>query len=224
MYAAVAALAALARKQKTGKGDHIDIGMLDVMVASLANQAMNYLISGNAPKRYGNRHPNIQPQDVFASRNGHIVLAVGNDGQFAKFCAVIGQPELARDERFATNAARVRNERILTPLIAEIIAQRDKATWIDLLGAAGVPCGPINTLPDLFKDPQVVHREMLIKVDHAAAGPISLVASPMHFADATLSYRQAPPLLGQHSEEILRELTSEDKGQCDSVPAGEGSA
>jgi crotonobetainyl-CoA:carnitine CoA-transferase CaiB-like acyl-CoA transferase len=224
MYAAVAVLAALACKQKTGKGDYIDIGMLDVMVASLANQAMNYLISGKVPKRYGNRHPNIQPQDVFASRNGHIALAVGNDGQFAKFCAAIGRPELARDERFATNAARVRNESILTPLIADLIGQRDTAAWLDLFEAAGVPCGPINTLPDLFKDPQVVDREMLIKVDHPAAGPISLVASPMRFAEATLSVRRAPPLLGQHSEEILRELALEDDGQCDSVPAKDGSA
>lgn len=206
MYAAVAVLAAYARQQETGLGDYIDIAMLDVMVSTLANQAMNYLISGNAPVRRGNKHPNIQPQDVFASRNGYIALAVGNDGQFAKFCEVIGKPELARDERYATNAARVRNEPTLTLLITSILAQKDTNAWVELLEAAGVPCGPINTIPEVFKDPQVVHRQMLIELDHPKAGKVPLVASPMRFQESPLSFKQSPPTLGQHTEEILREL------------------
>jgi crotonobetainyl-CoA:carnitine CoA-transferase CaiB-like acyl-CoA transferase len=212
MYAAVAVLAALARRQETGQGDYIDIGMLDVMAATLANQAMNYLISGKTPVRRGNRHPNIQPQDVFATHNGYLALAVGNDGQFVKLCEVIGKPEWARDDRFATNAARVRNEAALTPLLRNIFAGKDTSAWVELLEAVGVPCGPINTIPEVFKDPQVVHRQMLIELDHPKAGKVPLVASPMRFRESPLSYRQSPPTLGQHSEEILRELGLNKEG------------
>jgi crotonobetainyl-CoA:carnitine CoA-transferase CaiB-like acyl-CoA transferase len=212
MYTAVAVLAALARRDQTGKGDFIDIGMLDVMVSFLLNQSMNYLLSGKVPQRNGNRHPNIQPQDVYATSNGHMVLAVGNDGQFEKLCAVMGRPELATDERFATNAGRVRNLPVLSAIIRESLAQRETATWVELLEAAGVPSGPINTIPDVFKDPQVVHRQMLIELPHPTAGSVPSIASPMRFQEAPISYEKAPPLVGQHSEEILRELgLSEDE-------------
>jgi crotonobetainyl-CoA:carnitine CoA-transferase CaiB-like acyl-CoA transferase len=206
MYAAIAVLAALARRQVSGQGEHIDIGMLDVGVSFLANQAMNYLISGREPRRSGNAHPNIQPQDVFQARDGHLVLAVGNDDQFARFCDVLEQPELARDERFKTNAGRVRNNAILTPLIAKILGTRDREHWVRACARAGVPCGPINTIPEVFADEQVKHRGMLIELAHAVAGTVPQVASPMRFANAPLAHDRPPPLLGEHTEEILREL------------------
>jgi crotonobetainyl-CoA:carnitine CoA-transferase CaiB-like acyl-CoA transferase len=206
MYAAIAVLAALARREHTGEGEHIDIGMLDVGVSFLANQAMNYLISGKPPRRAGNAHPNIQPQDVFAARDGHLVLAVGNDEQFARFCEVLERPELATDERFKRNAARVRNSAILTALIADILATRERDHWVSACGRAGVPCGPINTIPEVFADPQVMHRGMLIEIAHALAGTVPQVASPMRFANAPLKHERPPPLLGEHTDEILREL------------------
>jgi crotonobetainyl-CoA:carnitine CoA-transferase CaiB-like acyl-CoA transferase len=206
MYAAIAVLAALARRQVNGQGEHIDIGMLDVGVSFLANQAMNYLISGKPPRRAGNAHPNIQPQDVFAARDGHLVLAVGNDEQFARFCDVLERPDLARDERFKSNAARVRNSAILTPLIAEILAKHEREHWVRACGGAGVPCGPINTVPEVFADQQIRHRGMLIEMAHAIAGSVPQVASPMRFRNAPLAHERPPPLLGEHTEEILREL------------------
>lgn len=212
MYAAIAVLAALARRETTGQGDYIDIAMLDVQVSFLANQAMNYLVSGQAPRRSGNAHPNIQPQDVFACRDGHIVLVVGNDAQFAKFCAVLGRADLVADQRFASNAQRVRNREALAAIVTSVFAGADKEQWIARLDAAGVPCGPINTLPDVFADPQVQHRRMLVDVPHPLAGQVRLVASPMRFSQAPLSYERAPPLLGQHTAEILRELGLEGRG------------
>jgi crotonobetainyl-CoA:carnitine CoA-transferase CaiB-like acyl-CoA transferase len=157
--------------------------MLDVQVAFLANQAMNYLVSGKTPARNGNKHPNIQPQDVFKCRDGYLVLAVGNDGQFRKFCEVISRAELADDERFATNAQRVRK-----------------------LDAATVPCGPINTIPMVFEDAQVKHREMLRHLPHPISGTVPQVVSPIRLRNAPLSFDRAPPTLGQHTEEVLREL------------------
>ena len=213
MYAAISVLAALARRNETGRGDYIDIGMLDVGVSFLANQAMNYLVSGKAPRRTGNAHPNIQPQDVFASRDGYMVLVVGNDGQFAKCCEVLGRPEWATDERFAKNAGRVRNRALLNPSIAEILRQRDTADWIARLEAAGVPCGPINTVPQVFEEAQVRHRGMLVDIAHPLAGTVPQVVSPMRFAEAPLAFERAPPLLGQHTAEILRELGIEDNRQ-----------
>ena len=206
MYAAVAVLAALARREVSGAGEYIDIGMLDVQVATLANQAMNFLVSGKAPRRTGNAHPNIQPQDVFACRDGQIALAVGNDGQFAKLCEVLGQPALAQDERFAKNASRVRNLAVLHPLIAGLLKERDRSHWVAALDAAGVPAGPINAIPEVFEDRQVKHRRMLVEVPHPLSGTVPQVASPMRFTAAPLVHDRAPPLLGEHSVEILREI------------------
>jgi crotonobetainyl-CoA:carnitine CoA-transferase CaiB-like acyl-CoA transferase len=206
MYAAIAVLAALARRQVSGQGEHVDIGMLDVGASFLANQAMNYLISGRAPRRAGNAHPNIQPQDVFATRDGHLVLAVGNDDQFVRFCDVLARPDIARDERFRTNAGRVRNNAMLTPLIAELLAARERDHWVRECARVGVPCGPINTVPEVFADEQIKHRGMLIEIAHPVAGAVPQVASPMRFKNAPLSHERAPPLLGEHTEEILREL------------------
>ena len=206
MYAAVAVLAALARREVSGAGEYIDIGMLDVQVATLANQAMNFLVSGKAPRRTGNAHPNIQPQDVFACRDGQIALAVGNDGQFAKLCEVLGQPALAQDERFAKNASRVRNLAVLHPLIAGLLKEQDRSHWVAALDAAGVPAGPINAIPEVFEDRQVKHRRMLVEVPHPLSGTVPQVASPMRFTAAPLVHDRAPPLLGEHSVEILREI------------------
>ncbi|MDB5893563.1 MAG: L-carnitine dehydratase/bile acid-inducible protein [Rhodoferax sp.] len=206
MYTSVAVLAALARRAETGKGDYIDIGMLDVMVGSLANQGMNYLVSGRTPKRAGNKHPNIQPQDVFACADGHLVLVVGNDSQFAKFCQVIGELEWPADERYASNGGRVRNQATLLPAIAAILLQRPMAAWAELLDRAGVPCSPINTIAQVLEDEQVKHRKMLIQVPHPTAGTLPQIRSPMRFAEAELAFDQAPPLLGQHTREVLAEL------------------
>ncbi len=206
MYATIAVLAALARRDQCGQGEYIDIGMLDVGVSFLANQAMNYLVSGKPPRRSGNAHPNIQPQDVFKARDGYLVLAVGNDDQFARFCDVIERPDLAKDESFRTNAGRVRNNATLTPILLEALASRDRDHWVERCARAGVPCGPINTVPEALADPQVQHRAMRIDIPHPVAGSVPQVASPMRFKHAPLSHDRAPPLLGQHTEEILREL------------------
>jgi crotonobetainyl-CoA:carnitine CoA-transferase CaiB-like acyl-CoA transferase len=206
MYAAIAVLAALARRQESGHGEHIDIGMLDVGVSFLANQAMNHLISGRTPRRAGNSHPNIQPQDVFATRDGYLVLAVGNDDQFARLCEVLGRPDWAIDERFKTNAGRVRNKSILTPLISEVLMTRERDHWVRACERVGVPCGPINTIPEVFADAQIKHRQMLIEIAHPVAGTVPQVASPMRFRNAPLSHERPPPLIGEHTDEILREL------------------
>ena len=206
MYGAIAVLAALARRGESGEGEHIDIGMLDVGLSFLANQAMNSLLTGKPARRSGNAHPNIQPQDVFKARDGFLVLAVGNDDQFARFCDVLERADLARDERFKTNAARVRNNAVLTPLISDILATRDRAHWVAGCDRAGVPCGPINTIPEAFADPQARHRGMLIEIAHAVAGTVPQVPSPMRFKNAPLKHDRPPPLLGQHTEEILREI------------------
>ncbi len=210
MYAGVAVLAALARRSLTGTGQHIDLALLDVEVAMLANQAMNYLASGVAPGRLGNAHPNIVPYQAFRTRDGSLILAVGNDAQFAKFCQLAGRPELAADPRFATNAARVRHRADIVPLVADLMATRSTAEWIAALEPAGVPCGPINTLDQVFADPQVRHRGLRLELPHPSAGSVPQVASPFRFSRDTVEYRDPPPVLGQHTEDILRGLLGMD--------------
>lgn len=206
MYATIGVLAALARRNESGEGDYIDLAMLDVQAAFLANQAMNWLLSGTPPKRGGNRHPNIQPQDVFPCADGYFALAVGNDGQFAKLAQILGHPEWATDERFASNPARVRHHPTLDPLLRAEFARRDRADLTSALEAAGVPCSPINTIPEVFDEPQLQHRGMLRELAHPTAGRVPQVVSPLNFANAALSFDRPPPLLGEHTEEILREL------------------
>ncbi|MBW7835422.1 MAG: CoA transferase [Sphingomonadales bacterium] len=206
MYAAVAVLAALAHRERTGKGDHIDLSLLDVQVASLANQAMNYLIGGAAPGRLGNAHPNIVPYQAFATAEGHLILAIGNDQQFARFCAVASAPELALDPRFATNAARVKNRDIIVGRIAELLAARPATEWLVILEKEGVPCGPINTIDQVFANPQVVYRGLKIDLPHPLAGTAPAVKSPINFRNTDLKYDAAAPLLGAHTERVLREL------------------
>jgi crotonobetainyl-CoA:carnitine CoA-transferase CaiB-like acyl-CoA transferase len=206
MYTAVSVLAALARRNESGVGDNIDIAMLDVQVATLSNQAMNYLVSGKVPRRNGNAHPNIQPQDVYACADGDVILVVGNDGQFAKLCEVFGRPDWIVDERFATNAQRVRNIGELSGMLRDVFAEWERDRLIAALDKAGVPCGPINTVADVFKEPQVKAREMLRYVPHPSGVDVPQVVSPMRFAESPLQTQSAPPLLGQHSDDILVEL------------------
>jgi crotonobetainyl-CoA:carnitine CoA-transferase CaiB-like acyl-CoA transferase len=206
MYTTVAVLAALARRNETGVGDNIDIGMLDVQVATLSNQAMNYLVSGKVPARNGNAHPNIQPQDVYACADGDLILVVGNDGQFAKLCSVLNRGEWVTDPRFASNAQRVRNIGALSGMLREDFLRWTREKLIAALDAVGVPCGAINSVAEVFEDPQVRARGMLTHVPHPSGVDMPQLASPMRFADAPLQTQSAPPLLGQHSDAILAEL------------------
>jgi crotonobetainyl-CoA:carnitine CoA-transferase CaiB-like acyl-CoA transferase len=206
MYATVAILAALRHRDRTGEGQVVDMALLDTQVAMLANLGANYLVTRQPPRRAGNAHQNIVPYQVFAVADGHMILAVGNDGQFERFCAVAGCPELARDERFAKNAGRVRERATLVPLLADLMRRRTRADWLAALEAAKVPCGPINDLGDVFADPQVQERAMTAAVEHPLAGPLDLVASPIKLSATPVRMRRAPPLLGQHTEEVLAEI------------------
>jgi crotonobetainyl-CoA:carnitine CoA-transferase CaiB-like acyl-CoA transferase len=206
LYATIAIQAALAHREKTGQGQHIDLALLDVQVACLANQAMNYLVSGNAPRRMGNGHPNIVPYQDFPTADGDMILAIGNDGQFARFCEIAGHADWAREERFATNAARVRHRAELLPLLRQATVMKTTAEWITLLENAAVPCGPINDLAGVFADPQVLHRGLRVDLPHAAGGKAPQVGNPIRFSATPIAYRLAPPLLGQDTEAILREL------------------
>ena len=206
MYATTAILAALVRRASSGTGETIDIAMLDVQVAILANQGMNYLLTGKVPRRHGNRHPNIQPQDVFACRSGHVVIAVGNDGQFRQLCTVLQQSALADDPRFATNQARIANLDALMAILGDTFRSEDAAAWLARLEGSGVPHGPINTIGAALADPQVVHRGMVAAVPHPDDPALRLLASPMRFAGAALQPARPPPRLGEHTEQVLREL------------------
>jgi len=211
LYAVIAIQAALAHRVNTGEGQQIDIALLDVQAASLANQALNYLVSGHAPGRLGNAHPNIVPYEAFQTSDGYIILAVGNDSQFARFCEVAGAREFADDVRFATNPNRVENRSALIPLLAGWMRARSSADWLSALERAGVPCGPINDIEQLFADPQVRARGLRIAIpdsDRAAGdGGTSQpgVASPIRLSQTPVRYELPPPRLGQHTDEVLRD-------------------
>lgn len=203
LYATIAVQAALAERATSGLGQHIDLALLDVQIACLANQASNYLAGGLVPRRMGNAHPNIVPYQAFPTADGDIILAVGNDGQFAKFCVVAGHPEWSSDGRFASNAQRVANRAVLVPLLRQATVMRTSADWIAALEAAGVPCGPINRIDEVFADPQVVARGLQIALPHALAGSVPLVANPIRLSGSPVAYQRPPPLLGEHTEEVL---------------------
>jgi crotonobetainyl-CoA:carnitine CoA-transferase CaiB-like acyl-CoA transferase len=206
LYATVAILAALRHRDATGEGQVIDMALLDTQVAMLANLGANYLVTGKAPRRVGNAHQNIVPYQVFEVADGHLILAVGNDGQFAKFCAVAGLADVAADPRFQKNADRVRHREQLVPLLAAVLRTRSRGDWLEALERAKVPCGPINSLDEVFADPQVQHRAMTVRVPHPHSDTLQLVASPLKLSSTPASVRRAPPLLGQHTDEVLNEL------------------
>lgn len=219
MYAATAILAALRHAERTGEGQHIDMALLDTQVAMLANLGANYLVSGKVPGRAGNAHQNIVPYQVFETApapdgsRDHLILAVGNDGQFAKFCAVAGRPELAADPRYAQNRDRVRNRAVLVPLLEDILKSRPKADWLAALEAAKVPCGAINNLAEVFSDPQVRERGMVTQWAHKHRPSLPLVSSPMKLGATPVRTDLPPPLLGEHTEEVLRGVLNYTDGQ-----------
>jgi crotonobetainyl-CoA:carnitine CoA-transferase CaiB-like acyl-CoA transferase len=205
MYACTAILAAVAHRERSGSGQYVDLALYDVMVAMLANMNMNYLTTGRAPGRAGNAHPNIVPYQVFAAADGQLVIAVGNDAQFVRFCEVAGVPELAADARYARNADRVRHRDALVPVLSSLVRARPLAFWLEALDAAGVPCGPINDIAQALADPQVAARGLRVDLPHPLAGSVPLVANPIQLSATPAQVRRAPPLLGEHTEEVLLE-------------------
>jgi crotonobetainyl-CoA:carnitine CoA-transferase CaiB-like acyl-CoA transferase len=216
LYAAVAILAALRHRDATGEGQVIDMALLDTQVAILANLGANYMVTGKAPRRAGNAHQNIVPYQVFACADGHLILAVGNDGQFAKFCEVAGHAEWARDERFARNENRVRHRGIL---VAAVVATRAQQEWLAALEAVGVPCGPINKLDQVFADPQLLARGMRIDLPHPLAGSVPQVNVPVKMSGTPLVPDSPPPLLAQHTLQVLRERLALSEDQIATLAA-----
>jgi crotonobetainyl-CoA:carnitine CoA-transferase CaiB-like acyl-CoA transferase len=213
MYASIAVCAALTHRAKTGVGQHLDLALFDSLVAVLANQTGNYLATGEPPGRLGNDHPNIAPYQVFRTADGSLILACGNDNLFRKFCAVSGCAHLPEDPRFATNGKRVANRVELTRILSEIFLARTTKDWIGALEAAGVPCGPINDLAQVFSEPQALARGLRMELPHPSAGKVSLVRSPMRFSETPLEHRMPPPTLGQHTDEVLRSLLGKSDGE-----------
>ncbi len=206
MYASIAICAALAHRAQGGAGQHLDLALLDSQIALLAYQNTNFFSTGTPPARIGNLHPNIVPYQPFRASDGEVIVACGNDAQFRKFCEVAGCPELAQDPRFASNGKRVENRVEITRLIQEVFGRKTTAEWLERLEAAGVPNGPINNLAQVFDEPQVKARGVKIELEHARAGALPLVASPMRFSATPLEYRLPPPLLGEHTDAVLRGL------------------
>ncbi|MNZ74756.1 Formyl-coenzyme A transferase [compost metagenome] len=215
LYSSVAMLAALASREINGKGQHIDMALLDVQVACLANQAMNYLTTGNPPRRLGNAHPNIVPYQDFPTADGDFILTVGNDSQFRKFCEVAGHREWADDPRFTTNKARVAHRAELIPMIRQATVFKTTAEWVAALEEVGVPCGPINDLAAVFADPQVQARGLRVELDHPLAGVVPQVASPLRLSETPVEYRMPPPLLGEHTRDVLQQVLGLTAEQVD---------
>lgn len=205
-YGTIAVMAALAQRERTGVGQHVDMALLDSMVGVLANQSLNYLVSGNVPHRMGNAHPNIVPYQTFAVRDGHVIIAVGNDGQFARLCEFLGIAESASDPRFATNAARVANRDELVARLASLLSTHERAAVLAAMEERGIPAGPINTLQDVFADPQVIFRQLRVDLQSPAGVSIPSVRTPIRLSGSDLSLGRAAPRLGEHTQEVLREL------------------
>ncbi|AYR20314.1 CaiB/BaiF CoA transferase family protein [Alcaligenes faecalis] len=210
MYATSSILAALFERSRSGLGQHIDIALLDCQVAMLANQNMNYLVSGQAPKRAGNAHQNLVPYQVFPTKDGHIIVAIGNNRQFAAYCEAIGHPQVVQDPRFCINSQRVKHRDELEQILSAAMQKHPSAYWLQALDKIGVPAGPINDLHGVFSHPQVQARNMRIELAHSQAGKVSMAASPMRFSDSPVSYRMAPPQLGEHTEQALESVLGAD--------------
>jgi glutaryl-CoA transferase len=221
LYAVSGILAALLHRTRTGEGQHIDLALLDVQVASMINIAQAYLSAGIVASRSGNAHPSVVPSQVFACADGQLMLAAGNDSQFAKLCETAGRPELARDARFATNDARVRNRELVISTLEALIRAKPLTYWTEKLAAAGVPCGPINDIAAVFADAQVRHRGMRVEVQHPRAGQLALVASPLRLSETPVEYRMPPPLLGQHTNEVLVGLLGMRQDEIDRLRRAE---
>lgn len=206
LYASNAILGALYHREQTGEGQYIDLALMDVAVAAMANQAQNYLATGIAPKRMGNAHPNLVPYNVFRTSDGHIIIAVGNDRQFAKLSKLMGQGAWAVDPRFKTNAARIENRDQLIGLMRQILRTRRRDDWLQDLHKAGIPCGPINDLKDVFNDEQVQARGLKTRISHPELGPVSYVKSPINYSKSKQDYNRPAPRLGEHTLDILAEL------------------
>ena len=204
LYSTIAILAAIEHRHTSGEGQYIDMALLDVQVATMANMSLNYLCTGKVPTRQGNAHANIVPYQVFSALDGDLIIAVGNDTQFARLCAVLGCPEYATDQRYQKNANRVRHRDELLPLLQARLALRSVEEWVGLLQPEGIPCGPVNSIAQTFAHPQVVHRQMRIDLPHPLAGSVPSVANPIKFSGTPIQYGAAPPTLGQHADEILR--------------------
>src|SRR5277367_6519917 len=219
LYAVIGILAALSHRDRNGIGQHIDLGLLDVQVACLANQAMNYLVSGSAPRRTGNAHPNLVPYQDFPTSDGYMIIAVGNDAQFARLCAAAGMAPLASDPKFATNKARVSHRELLIDTLCGATRTRTTAQWVADLENVGVPCGPINSIDAVFADPQVRARAMQVELPHPSAGSVPLVANPLRLSATPVSYRTAPPMLGEHTRQVLSDKLGMSGLSIDSLVA-----
>ena len=215
MYSATAILAALASRAETGVGQYIDMALLDVQVGVLSNQAMNYLHTGKVPQRMGNAHPNVVPYQDFPTSDGYVIIATGNDGQFARMAEAMGKPEWRTDPRFAKNAQRVANRQQLIAAMIEITRTRGTAEWVTVFESVGVPCGAINDLEHVFADPQVVARKMQISMQHPKYGAVPLVANPIRLSETPVQYRRPPPALGEHTGEVLANVLGLDPAQIE---------
>ncbi|MBP0595003.1 CoA transferase [Paraburkholderia sp. LEh10] len=220
LYATVAIQAALTHRERTGKGQHIDLALLDVQIACLANQAANFLVGGVVPQRMGNAHPSIVPYQDFPTADGYMIIAVGNDHQFANFCAALGRPEWAGDERFSRNPQRVKHRDELIAMIRSVTVNRDTNEWIAIMEAAGVPCGPINSLDKVFADPHVQSHNMRIEMTHPVTKHAALVANPIRLSESPVQYRQFPPTLGEHTEEVLDDWLDMATSEIEALRAG----
>jgi len=199
-------LAAIIKRDRTGEGEHIDIALLETTIASLANQGSTYLVAGQVPSRMGNAHPTVMPYQVYPTKDGYMILAVGNDGQFQRFCDAAGMPAIAADERFAKNPGRIRNRKALVEIIIAALSERTTAEWVKLLEGRAVPCGPINTIDQVYADPHVKERGMRRELHHPKLGALAVAANPVRFASVDTTAKKAPPLLGEDTDEVLADL------------------
>ena len=220
LYTVIAVQAALQQKRQTGKGQHIDMALFDVMIGLLANQASNFLVGGDVPQRMGSGHPNIVPYQRFATKDGFILLAVGNDRQFKKFCQIAGYPEVAEDQRFKSNAMRVRNRETLVPLVAGWMFQRTTKEWEAALAKQAVPCGPINDVGQVFNEPQINARGLKLEIPHPASVTVPMAAPPLRLDGQLHHAGTAPPMLGQHTRGVLADILGLDRSQIEKLYAG----